>query len=240
VSFVRRCFAIALWLSAEAAFAAGPQGTPAQTLVNPRPPPRTRVYEPMSVQDNAAAAKEIRRRVAYLKIEVEPPKDQVLDERERDGYGVVLEPTIVATVAQLLDHAKKIEVLGPDGGAVQAEIVVYDLERRVGVLKTKSPLSSIGLVPAEIALSRRQDDTAFALVSTLDDQTVFAGFVLDPGETPEYGFHVRTSLVLKFGMPAFDDHLRLLGVSRTLPWDADKQMLITPEMIAAARSDNHR
>jgi hypothetical protein len=93
-------------------------------------------------------------------------------------------------------------------------------------------------VPAEPALARRQDDTAFALVSTLDDQSVYAGIVIDPGETPELGYHVKTSLLLKFGMPAFDDHLRLLGVSRTLPWDSDQQLLITPEMIAAARGEN--
>jgi hypothetical protein len=201
------------------------------------PPPKARVYDSTQLSDMLELGRAVRRSVAYLRIEVAPDKD-LIDDPVRDGYAIVLEPDLLATVSFVVERAKSIAVVGAKDASLRAEVLAVDPERRIALLRTKAPLSTIGLVPAVPSpkAERKVDDAVFALVSPSDDVALVSGSLLDPGETPEYGEHPRASLKLGHGSPVFDDRGRFLGLSRTAAWDADRQLLISPEMIAAARA----
>lgn len=195
---------------------------------------------PLDLQDLDAATPRLRARVAEIRIEVDVPPDLPLLSDQEIAYGVVIDPRTVVCVAQLLDRAERIEIVGPTG-AVSAVRVLDDRTARIALLEAERPLSSVGLEvsPPLPKAEREMDAAVFALISTTPDATTLSGVIADPGLKPEHEGHPTTSLRLTRGMPIFDARLRWLGLSRTLAWDPQKDLVIPPEMVDAAR-ERHR
>jgi hypothetical protein len=199
-------------------------------------PGQPKVYSPNQLGDLEAIVPVLRRHVAYVRVAA--GDDGPLGAEERDGFGVVLDSNRIALLAFIVTDAKSIEVKGPSGKTLRARTVLYDAERRVAVIESKSALASIGLSPAVHAARGAIEEGAdiYALTTTEPEATVVHGVMLYVGDDPEYGGHYRIDLKLSAGMPVFDARARFVGYSRTVAWDKDRLMLVTPEMITAART----
>lgn len=199
--------------------------------------PRRR-FSAERTEDLHELAKVLKRRTAYLEVKLEPVPDQPLAEKERTGFGVVLEPKLVATNYFVLERAAEVWVIGPKQIRVRGSVVLEDVKRRVALIRTEKDLSETGLVPAEPLpqKARKIDLTVFALVSTQDLAGVVSGVLTDTGATPELEGHPKTSLALHVATPVFDGNLRFVGFARAVAWDQDKLLLVPPEMISEART----
>jgi hypothetical protein len=199
-------------------------------------PPKPRVFHPSSMHDLEDLVPVLRSHVAYVEAEVDKHAD--LEESAHDGFGAVLDARHVVTLSFNVENARRVHVSGPAGPPLAAHIVLDDMERRVAILETEAPLSSIGLSPVTMAPreDRKLDADVFALTTTRPEATIVHGVLIYAGDDPEYGGHHRVDLKLNHGMPVFDDRARLVGYSRAVAWDKDALMLVTPELIAAART----
>lgn len=207
---------------------------PGPGAAGPRP---ERVYDYMALDDMEQLGRVLRRRVAHLRIELKPPPGQVAMDDERDGFGVPIEADLVATQALVLQDATKVVVEGP-GGRLPGEVVLYDAERRVALVRTRSPLARIGLETAPPCPpgERSEDLSLFALASTEGLPSPTHGWMTDDGSTPELEGHPRVSFSLSHGMPIFDARARWVGLARAVAWDSDKQLILPVELVAAART----
>lgn len=192
-------------------------------------------FDPARIDAMQRMADRLRTHVAYLDIELPAEPGQPLAETSRDGFGVAWGPNRVLCLSFLVDGAANVTVRGPRG-TVAARVILADVERRVAILETASPLVGIGLVsaPAAPQTSRAIDAPVFALVGTTVESHVLIGHVLDEGTLAELQGHPRISLKLLRGMPVFDDRARFVGYSRAVAWDRDTAMIITPEHVRAA------
>lgn len=197
-----------------------------------------RIYKPAALADLQALVPVLRTHVAHLEVEVAPSSDDPLRETERDGYAVVLDPHRLAVLSFTVENAKRIMISGPGDKRIPGLVVLSDVERRVAIIESKIALSQAGLVPAPIAplASRRIEDDVFALVFSGQEATVMHGVFVYVGDDPEYGGHHRVDLKLARGMPVFDSRARFVGYARAVAWDKDPLMIVTPEMIQAART----
>jgi hypothetical protein len=192
-------------------------------------------FDPLSLEDLHRMSAVLRRHVAHVKVRVSSEKGQPLQDDTRDGFGIVLAPHRLAVLSFVIQGAKEAKITGPKG-SLRARVLFEDVERRVAFLEPESPFDTIGLFPAVIGPRLERDDAVFAIVSTEGDPGVLSGVVTDDARMPEYEGHARVSLELRFGMPVFDDRARFVGYSRTVAWDGDRQMIVTPEVITAART----
>lgn len=224
----------ALALTLAFALASGLCLGPGRAVAGPRP---DRVYDYMVLDDMEQLGRVLRRRVAHLRIELKPPIGQVAMDAERDGFGVPIEADLVATQAFVLQDATKVIVEGPTG-RLPGEVVLYDVERRVGLVRTRSPLARIGLEPAPPCPpgERSEDLSLFALASTEGLPSPTHGWMTDDGSTPELEGHPRASFSLSHGMPIFDARARWVGLARAVAWDTDKQLVLPVELVEAART----
>jgi hypothetical protein len=199
--------------------------------------PEARVYKPTSMKDLEDLAVVLRRHVASLEVEVKPQPNELAD-LERQGYAVALDGHHLAVLCFTVENAKRVLVEGPSGRRIEAKVTVYDGERRVAILETKAPIQDAGLSPATIAAksTRNEGDDVFALVHPGEDTSIVHGVFIYVGDDPEYGGHHRIDMKLTHGMPVFDNLARFVGYARAVAWDKDPLMLITPEMIEAART----
>lgn len=207
-------------------------------LLAAAPSPGPRVYDPTHVDDLVALAEELKRHVAHVTVEATAPPGVLGYETERDGFAVVIGPKHLAVLHTIVERAKKIAIEGPSGRAVAGRIALYDPERRVAIVEAKEPLSLAGLSPARLTAKedRTEDQDIFALVATTAEAGVITGALKQTGDEPEDEGHPRVTLELQNGMPVFDSEARLIGFARALAWDKDKQLLVPPEIIAAART----
>lgn len=194
--------------------------------------------DPTRISDLEALAVRLKRHVAYLEVEVEPDPDTFGGDEERDGFALPLDARHLAVLAPTVDHARKITIHGPSGDPIVGQVVLYDLERRIAIVRGKQPLSRAGLFAPVLALKadRLEEEDIYTLVSTSRESGVVAGQLIDLGEQPELEGHLRINLKLKNGMPVFDALSRCIGYSRAVAWDPDQQLVITPELIQAART----
>ncbi len=192
--------------------------------------------DPLSTSDLDRLAGLLKARVAVIEVELIPNEDEPLRPEERLVYGIPLTPDRVACVAQLLEDHRALRIAGP-GGRLSAAVDVIDPEHRVAVLATPKPLSTIGLTVSEplSAEAREMDAPVFALVATTDEATAMSGVITDPGYRPEHEGLPTVSLILQLGMPVFDEKLRWVGFARTVAWDKNRNLLITPEVVDEAR-----
>jgi hypothetical protein len=193
-------------------------------------------WDPARVEHLEKLARLLERHVAYLEVEVEPVPRQPLAERERSGFGAVIDTRLVATSYAIAERAKAISIQGPNEKRMPGKIVLLDADRRLALVEAAGDLSAVGLAPAPPLekAERRVDTDVFALVSTVDSASVVHGVLLD--ETAEAEGHPRTSLELTAAMPVFDGSIRLVGLARAVAWDTDKKLVIPPEMISQART----
>jgi hypothetical protein len=200
--------------------------------------PPARVYKSTSLEDLEDLAVELRRHVATLHVEVELPKDDPLGDTEREGYAIALDPHHLAALTFTVENAKRIRVRGPRERALEGRVAIYDKRRRVAIIRTEAPIEDAGLAAAAIAPreTRREGEDVFALVNTTAEANVMHGVLIYAGDDPEYGGHHRVDLKLARGMPVFDATARFVGYSRAAAFDRDQLMLVTPEMVAAART----
>lgn len=189
-------------------------------------------------EDLHELARLLKRHTAYLEVKLEPIEDQPLAEKQRTGFGVVLEPTLVATNYFVVERAAEVFVLGPEHRRIRGEVVLADVKRRVALIRAERDLAETGLFPAEPLPKKEREKglTVFALVSTRELSGVVDGVLTDTGAAPELEGHPRTSLALHLSMPVFDGDLRFVGYARAVAWDPDKLMLIPPEKISEART----
>ena len=198
-----------------------------------------KIYSPWRLEDLEALAEVLKKHVALVEIEPTIPHDiETLDEPTRQGYGVVIGPRRIAMLSFLAEGARTIRVSGPRGRPLEAQLLVYDIERRVAVLETRAPLKRAGLEPAPFAprQDRQIDQSIFALVSTLPQSGVLHGTLTDLGEVEELDGIPHIDLRLVRGMPVFDERARLVGFSRTVAWDLDPFMIVPAEKILSAES----
>jgi hypothetical protein len=209
-----------------------PQLLLALAAAPPALPAEERIYDPMTLSDREALALVLRRHVAHLVVEIDRDASGIASADTRDGFGAVIAPRRVAALCFVVEHPKSIAVEGP-AGALPGKVILYDAERRVAIVETAAPLAKIGLEPAgsAAASSLAKDDVVFALVSTAGTPNIVYGWVMSYFEG-----HLETSLKLSFGMPVFDRRARLAGYARTVAWDKIQNLLVTSEMIAAART----
>lgn len=229
-SWARRLATAALALTA--ALAAG------RAVRGAAPEPGHRAFDATSIADLDALARLLHARVALLEVDLKSRPDEPAHDPNREGYAVALDAHHLAALSFLLEDATAIRVVGPKGKAIRAHLALRDEERRVAILETTNSVAEIGLVPIEVAplASRHADEDVFALTNTTPEGGVVHGVLIYVGNEPEYGGHHRLDLTLDHGTPVFDDQARFVGYSRTVAWDRDKRMLITPEMISAART----
>ncbi|MCK6548071.1 S1C family serine protease [Myxococcota bacterium] len=201
-------------------------------------PAKPRTFDSTQLEHLEAMVPVLRARVAELHAELVPDPNSPLEEPIREGYGVVLAPRLVATLSFSVTGAKRVLIHGPSGRPIVGKVVLDDVERRVAIVEAERPLSEAGLVVAELAprADRKVDGEVFALVSTGLEATVLQGTFLTLGDEPEHEGHPRVDLKLTLGMPVFDARARFVGYSRAVAWDKDPLMLVTPEMIASART----
>jgi hypothetical protein len=180
----------------------------------------------------------LKRHTAYLEVKVKSEPRQPLAEKERNGFGVVLEDKLVATSYFVVDKAERVFVIGPERRKIEGRIVLADVQRRIALIRTDTSLATTGLAPAKILekADRKPEADVFALVSTLDFAGVVHGIMTDTGSSPEVEGHPRTTLELYYAMPVFDAELRFVGFARTVAWDRDKTLLVPPDMITEART----
>jgi hypothetical protein len=198
--------------------------------------PEPRRYSQLSIKDMEAMAPVLKSYVVEVTVEL-AQDGPMIDVVERTGYGIAWGKDRVAVLAPVVDGAKKIRVLGPKRIPLEAELLLYDPNRRVAILGTKRPLADTGLVKPRIAPKRRkEDDEVFALIATSAESGVVFGVITDTGEQPEYEGHPRVDLKLERGMPVFDERARFVGYSRVVAFDQDRYMLITPEQILSAQT----
>lgn len=196
-----------------------------------------RIYEWINASDREALAAELFTRVAYLEVSVERDPDQPAMPARRDGFGAVIAPRRVAALSFVVEKAARVRVNGPKGH-LDGAVILEDVERRVAIVETKEPLSKIGLFPSETvpAAGFERNATVFALVSTTGQAGVVNGVVTAPVADPGLDGHLKISMKLAYGMPVFDTRARLVGYARAVAWDAFKDLLVTTEMIEAART----
>jgi hypothetical protein len=204
-------------------------------LVAAKPP---KIYRSSDLADLEALVPVLRRHVAYLAIEAKNGESAPLDRELRDGFAAVLGDKHVVTLCFLVADAEKITIEGANGKKTLGRVVLFDVERRVAIVESKDPLKTLGLEAAPIAPpgSRESDDEVFALTTTGLEAAILHGVFTYTGDEPEYGGHHRIDLQLGGGVPVFDRQARFAGFSRTVAWDKDRQMLVTPEMIRDART----
>jgi hypothetical protein len=207
-------------------------------LLAAAPPTGPRVYSANTTRDLEALLPILKKYVAYVHIEVEASEGGLVGGDERDGFGIVLDANKIALLSFLATDAKKITVEGTNRKTSEAKVVLYDVDRRVAIIESKTPLKDLGLEPAPVAPkeTRKLDGEVFALTTTGLEAALLTGVFVYVGDEQEYGGHSRIDLKLERGMPVFDATARFVGYSRNVAWDKDRQMLITPEMIKAARS----
>lgn len=201
------------------------------------PTKQSRRYDPLSTSDRGELTTKLKTHVAHVQVKLPNDKNVTRWGAEQSGFAVVLESRLLAVQSFVVDKAQSVRVEGPQG-TLPVRVVLDDKKRRVTLLRSDKPLSSIGLVPA--ASKKRselaRDQVVFSLISTVAEATVLDGAIVDPGEMPEYEGHPRIDLKLKNGMPVFDDYARFIGYARWVAWDVDKFMIVPIDHIEAART----
>ena len=94
----------------------------------------------------------------------------------RTGSGILIDDEgLILTIGYLIMEALEIEVGAPDGGRVPAEVVAYDHESGLGLIRAASEIEA---TPAELGsadpIRPRQPLLAASRVGSLDAQGVFA------------------------------------------------------------------
>lgn len=191
-----------------------------------------------SLGDMEALQPILQSHVAHIEVVPRVEKGDPLSSELRDGYGAALDPQHLVTLSFLVAEASRIRVDGPNGKTTTARVVLADEERRVAILRTDLPVSALGLEPVALAPkpTLKMGEDVFVLTTTGSGAGVLHGVLTYIGEDEEYGGHHRTDLILTNGMPVFDARARLVGYARTVGWDRDRSMLVTPEMITESRT----
>ncbi|MBI4820080.1 MAG: trypsin-like peptidase domain-containing protein [Deltaproteobacteria bacterium] len=205
-----------------------------QAEARPKPRPDT---DSMDVESISKLTSRLRPHVATL--EVARKGAAFAAEDDLTGYGVVIGDRLVAAQCFLVRGAESIRITGTKERRLDAQVVRFDLERRVALLETKQDLSTIGLRPAKIAprASRIEEMPVYALTDTGDEPGVLSGMVSDEGDLDEYAGNTRTTLELKGGMPVFDGRARFVGYARFVSWDVDRFMLVPAPVVVAVRAE---
>ncbi len=82
---------------------------------------------------------------------------------EREGSGVVIDAQgLVLTIGYLILEAGAVEVVGPDGQAVEAEVVAYDDDTGFGLLRARIP---VGVTPMKLGRSAELGERDRVLVA---------------------------------------------------------------------------
>lgn len=201
-------------------------------------PEAGRTYDWMQVEHMNELGAVLRTQVAHVIIDIQQPANDPMIPQPRDGFGIAIEPDLVAIQAFLVEDARRIRVEGPNGQTVLAKRVLYDVERRVALLRTARPVASVGLrvVLMSPKDARARDMVLYALASTEGVASVIHGWMIDDGSAPGFDGHPQVSFHLSHGMPVFDAQARLVGYTRTVAWDKQGQLLVPPEVITAART----
>ncbi len=183
---------------------------------------------------NANAAK-LRSRVVFIESTLKIDPEQPLLPDKATGYGVALSSRRIVALSFLVQGAQSIQVSGPQG-SLPAQVILYDVERRVTILETAQDLKTIGLEAIQTAgpTAWEADAEVFALTSNLEGATVLSGVVLVDPDYPKFPGLLRTTLKLGAGMPIFDGKLDFLGYARTVTWDQDPLMFVGMPVINAA------
>jgi hypothetical protein len=191
--------------------------------------------DPIRMEDAAAAPARLAPFVATIAAELDRPRDQPLMDDQRIGYGVAWDERHVVVMAFVVEAARRVTVRGP-GGEDGARVAHYDAEARVALLRLRSSVAELGLrVPERLSPDARQPGAVlWALTTTGPGATAMSGTLSDPVTRPEYGELLLTSLELAAGMPVFDARLRWVGLARTVAWDVHRNLLVSPEMVAAS------
>lgn len=196
-----------------------------------------RPVDPTDHQDRERMARALLPRVAYISAKPRPKKDDAFRHERRDGFGVALAPRRVVCLAFIVERAASIQIRGPSGQTTPAKVLLYDVERRVAVLEPEREVSQLGLevVTPAWAKDRSLDQPLFALTA-VTEPFLLDGVLTDAGEADELGGLLMSDLKLAYGMPVFDDRARFVGYSRAVEWDTNRLLLISPEVIEAART----
>ena len=188
--------------------------------------------DPLDQGDLSRAAQRLRGRVAYIRATLPLPEGSPFtDPRQVEGWGVVVSDREVRCQAFLVKDEVEIRVEGPEG-VVEADLLALDVGLRVARLAPRRSLSSLGLRPSRPSPpeARALDMDVLALVSTQPGAGVVVGVLTALGRAPHLEGNLRSDLELAGGMPVFDTRLRWLGLARAVAWDADRSMLIPPEL----------
>lgn len=191
----------------------------------------------MDIESVNALVPKLRPHIAT--IEVKRRGRAFVGEEEGSGYGVVIGERLIAALCFVVRGADEIHVVGIGDRALDAQIVRFDLERRVALIETREPLATVGLSPSKLAprASRVEEQPVFALTDTGEAPSILEGTVLDEGDQEEYEGQIRTSFALTAGMPVFDGRGRFVGYSRFVSWDVDKFMLVPGSAVSAVRAE---
>jgi S1-C subfamily serine protease len=83
--------------------------------------------------------------------------------REREGSGVIIDSTgLVLTIGYLMVEAHAVEVTGSDGRTVPAEVLGFDHETGLGLLRTLAPLKARPLVFGKASDLKERDPVLIA------------------------------------------------------------------------------
>lgn len=212
--------------------AIGPDGPPAPPYVLDAP------VEPLDTSAMEKAAVILRQKVAYLRA-TKPIEIEGVDPEMVDGWAVVTSTHAIACQWFLVKDAELIEIVGPTGTAT-ATFETGDGWRRWAMLRVDRPLHQIGLYPAAPSPvdAREVGMDVFALVATDPGAGLVFGTLTETSDKPYLEGNIRADLALRRGMPAFDAHLRWMGLSRTVAWDRDPTLLVPPEVVLERRRGN--
>lgn len=196
-----------------------------------------RPLDPSDHQDRERMATILLRRVAHVVAKPRPRKTDAFRHERRDGFGVAVGPRRVVCLSFIVERAESVTVRGPNGQKAGAKVILYDVERRVAVLEPDRDVAALGLevvTPAR-APERSLDQPLFALSATVEP-FLLDGVLTDVGAADELEGLLMSDLKLAGGMPVFDDRARFVGYSRAVEWDQNRLLLISPEVIEAART----
>lgn len=196
-----------------------------------------RPIDPSNHDDRERMAAILLKRVAHISARPAPRPSDAFRNELQDGFGVAIAPRRVVCQSFIVHRAEKITIRGPNGKKSPARVLLYDVERRVAILEPEADVQTLGLEVVTIARAadRAMDQPLFALSATIEPY-LLDGVLTDTGEAAELEGLLLSDLKLSRGMPAFDDRGRFVGYARAVEWDQNRLLLISGEVIAAART----
>lgn len=202
------------------------------------PAQEVKVYDHLDLAAMAALGAVLARHVAYVQVDVARGPDEIGMDATRDGFGVPVRSHQIALLSFIVDKAERVRVSGPTGEPIEAQVVLHDPERRVAIIETKRPLGAVGLEPPRWALKAdlAEGQPVFAMLSTEGEPLAMSGWLLSPGDEHLFDGLPSANFTLRYGMPVFDNQARFVGYARAVFWDVQKNLLVTPEVITAART----